>query len=55
MPLEPRPHWAKLTTMHPRQIISGYERSPDFERLMAEYDPTLKFRNDFVNDLFPAR
>ena len=55
MPLYPRPHWAKLTTMHPRQIIAGYERAPDFARLMVEYDPTFKFRNDFVSRLFPTR
>jgi xylitol oxidase len=55
MPLDPRPHWAKLTTMNPRQIISGYERAPDFERLMVEYDRTFKFRNEFLDDLFPAR
>ena len=55
MPLDPRPHWAKLTTMNPRQIISGYERAPNFERLILEYDPTFKFRNDFVNGLFPQR
>jgi len=55
MPLDPRPHWAKLTTMNPRHIISGYERAPDFERMMVKYDPTLKFRNDFVNGLFPTQ
>ena len=55
MPLDPRPHWAKLTTMNPRQIIKGYERAADFERLMVEYDPTFKFRNDFVDGLFPTR
>ena len=55
MPLDPRPHWAKLTTMNPRQIISAYKRARDFEQLMVEFDPTLKFRNDFLNDLFPAR
>jgi xylitol oxidase len=54
MPLDPRPHWAKLTTMNPRQIIAGYERAPDFESLMIEYDPTFKFRNDFLNTLFPT-
>lgn len=53
MPLDPRPHWAKLTTMDPRQIISGYSRAPDFERMMIEHDPTFKFRNDFLNGLFP--
>jgi alditol oxidase len=54
LPLDPRPHWAKLTTMNPRQIIAGYARAPDFERLMIEYDPTFKFRNDFLNTLFPV-
>ena len=54
MPFDPRPHWAKLTTMRPRQIIARYGRAPDFERLMVEYDPTFKFRNDFVSRLFPT-
>ena len=52
MPLDPRPHWGKLTTMTPREVITSYQRAPDFERLMVEYDPTFKFRNDFVNGLF---
>ena len=55
MPLDPRPHWAKLTTMKPRQILSGYERALDFDRLMVEYDPKFKFRNDFVKGFFPTR
>jgi alditol oxidase len=54
MPVDPRPHWGKLTTMHPRTVIASYERAPDFARLMVEHDPTCKFRNDFVNDLFPT-
>jgi hypothetical protein len=37
----------------PHQIISCYERAPDFQRLMARYDPTFKFRNEFVNSFFP--
>ena len=53
MPLDPRPHWGKLTTMTPRKVISAYERAPDFERLMLDYDPTFKFRNKFVAALFP--
>ena len=53
MPLDPRPHWGKLTTMTPREVISSYERAPDFEQLMIDYDPTFKFRNDFVTALFP--
>ena len=54
-PLDTRPHWGKLTAMTPREIIGSYERSPDFERLMAEYDPAFKFRNDFINGLYPIR
>lgn len=53
MPLDPRPHWGKLTTMTATQVISTYERAPDFNQLMVERDPTFKFRNDFVNELFP--
>ena len=53
MPVGPRPHWGKITAMAPRQVIASYERAPDFERLMSVYDPTFKFRNDFVNSLFP--
>ena len=53
-PLNPRPHWGKLTTLDPHEIIASYERAPDFERLMVDCDPTFKFRNDFVNGLFPT-
>ena len=55
MPVDPRPHWGKITAMAPREAIASYERAPDFERLMSAYDPTFKFRNDFVNSLFPIR
>ena len=44
-----------LTPMNPRQIISGYVRAPDFERMMVEHDPTFKFRNEFLNRFFPPR
>jgi xylitol oxidase len=53
MPLDPRPHWGKLTTVTPRKVISAYERAPDFEQLMIDYDPTFKFRNEFITALFP--
>jgi xylitol oxidase len=55
LPLGPLPHWGKITTMHPRTMIASYERAGDFERLMLELDPTFKFRNGFVNSLFPLR
>ena len=55
MPLGPRPHWGKLSTMTAAQVIASYERAPDFNRLMVDRDPTFKFRNDFVNGFFPIR
>jgi xylitol oxidase len=53
MPLDPRPHWGKISAMTPRKVISSYERAPDFEQLMVQHDPTFKFRNDFVDGFFP--
>jgi xylitol oxidase len=43
-PFNARPHWGKLFT-RPGQ----YERLPDFRALMQHYDPTGKFRNDFLD------
>jgi xylitol oxidase len=54
MPLDPRPHWGKLTTVTLRRAISAYERAPDFEQSMLDYDPTFKFRNEFLAALFPV-
>jgi xylitol oxidase len=54
MPLGARPHWGKITTVDPRTIVATYERASDFEQLAYEFDPTSKFRNDFVNSLFPV-
>jgi alditol oxidase len=55
LPLDPRPHWGKVSAMAPPTVISSYEHAPDFAHLMVEHDPTSKFRNDFVNGLFPMR
>lgn len=54
VPLGARPHWGKLTTVDPQEIIAGYERGEDFARLAQEYDPDGKFRNAFVDSLFPV-
>jgi len=48
-PFEPRPHWAKLFAMAPDVISAQYERMLDFRRLMSEYDPEGKFRNDMID------
>ncbi|GAA2905215.1 putative xylitol oxidase [Actinoplanes cyaneus] len=52
--LEPRPHWGKLTRIPPREIAAGYPRATDFDKLRNTVDPHGKFRNDFVDALFPA-
>jgi xylitol oxidase len=55
LPLGCRPHWAKLTTMTSDALRSRYERAADFQRLADGFDPTGKFRNEFVRSLFPVR
>ncbi len=44
-----RPHWAKLFTISPQTLQSRYNRLPDFRRLLGDYDPEGKFRNDFLD------
>ncbi|MCC9136970.1 FAD-binding protein [Pontibacter silvestris] len=48
-PYNARPHWGKLFTMPAKVLETRYERLPDFKKLMAQYDPQGKFRNDFIN------
>lgn len=52
-PLRARPHWGKLFGTSPATIASLYERLPDFVRLLHHYDPTGKFRNEFLDRYFP--
>jgi xylitol oxidase len=35
-------------------MMAGYERADDFRRLMDEFDPAGKFRNAYVDELFPT-
>ncbi|HZJ24353.1 MAG TPA: FAD-binding protein [Anaerolineales bacterium] len=44
-----RPHWAKLFTVSPARIQSLYEKLPDFQGLLQNYDPQGKFRNVFLD------
>jgi len=48
-PFNPRPHWGKVFTMEPKVLESRYEKLGDFKKLIAEYDPQGKFRNEFLN------
>ena len=53
-PMGARPHWGKLTTMAGPEIVARYERAPDFARLLRSFDPGGKFRNPYIDELFPA-
>jgi alditol oxidase len=48
-PFGVRPHWGKLFTMEPTILRSRYKKLPEFLELAKKYDPTGKFRNEFLN------
>ncbi|QNF33295.1 FAD-binding protein [Adhaeribacter swui] len=48
-PFNARPHWGKLFTMTPQALAAQYEKLPEFKKLVAQYDPQGKFRNQFLN------
>jgi alditol oxidase len=48
-PFSPRPHWAKLFTLAPGVLQTRIEKLRDFKQLIAEYDPSGKFRNEFLD------
>ncbi|MFD1049062.1 D-arabinono-1,4-lactone oxidase, partial [Kibdelosporangium lantanae] len=50
-PFNPRPHWAKLSTLDPATVRSRYPRLDDFRDLAHRMDPRGKFRNAFVDGL----
>jgi alditol oxidase len=51
-PLAARPHWGKLFAMDETALRPLYPRFADFEQLMRSFDPTGKFRNEFVDRCF---
>jgi xylitol oxidase len=48
-PFDPRPHWAKLFTIPPKQLEAKYEKLADFKSLVQQHDPGGKFRNAFLD------
>ena len=54
-PYYARPHWGKLFTMQPEVLRSRYEKLDDFVKFAIEYDPNVKFRNDFLQHYIFAR
>ncbi|MEP7317366.1 MAG: FAD-binding protein [Panacibacter sp.] len=48
-PFNARPHWGKLFTISPKVLASRYEKMSAFKKMITEYDPQGKLRNDFIN------
>lgn len=47
-PFNPKPHMGKLFTMSPSRLASHYKKINDFRKMVAQFDPHGKFRNDFL-------
>jgi xylitol oxidase len=48
-PLDARPHWGKLFSIAPAKLQRRYARLAEFEAMLKRYDPTGKFRNEFIS------
>ena len=48
-PFDARPHWAKLFTMAPSRLQGLYKKLPDYKALLEHYDPSGKFRNEYLS------
>jgi alditol oxidase len=48
-PFDARPHWGKLFTMEPSRLQSQYAKLPDYKALLEHYDPSGKFRNEYLS------
>jgi xylitol oxidase len=44
-----RAHWGKLFTLAPSYLSAQYDKMSDFRKLLKEYDPKGKFRNEFID------
>jgi xylitol oxidase len=47
-PYNAKPHWGKLFTLSPKMLASRYKKLPEFKKMIAQYDPARKFRNEFL-------
>jgi len=48
-PFQAKPHWGKLFTVSHKRFQSLYEKLGDFQRLLKQYDPKGKFRNQYLD------
>ena len=53
LPLGARPHWGKVFTVDAATLRECYPKVPEFTALAAKYDPTGKFRNDYLKTNLP--
>lgn len=53
-PFNARPHWGKVFTTAPDVVRSLYPRMAEFVALADRFDPTEKFRNEFVDRYLSA-
>jgi len=47
-PFNAKPHWGKLFTMSSKVLDERYEKFAEFKKMIKEYDPNGKFRNQFL-------
>jgi len=47
-PFHAKPHWGKLFAMSSKVLESRYEKISEFKKMLREYDPNQKFRNQFL-------
>lgn len=50
-PFNARPHWGKLFTMSHQQLAARYPKMRNFQQLCKHYDPTGKFRNEYLDSV----
>jgi len=48
-PFQARPHWGKLFTTPHETLRRLYPKLPDFQALAKQYDPEVRFRNEFLD------
>ena len=52
---QPRPHWGKLSSLSGEALAQLFPRLPEFVDLKSTYDPTGKFTNAFLDDIFQVK
>ncbi len=49
-PFNARPHWGKVFTLSAKVLKSLYPKMNNFKKLVDQYDPSGKFRNEFLDE-----